>query len=155
MTADGYSFLYQGVVLSGSILYGGAGVYLAYRAVVRFASERAALVAAVLVTLGGNLVYYLTAEPSMSHAPSAFLSGLFFYAWIQGRERGAMGLRRAVLLGGGRVLTLPVLIQRSIVLNLEYAMGSALAAVLLVSVLLINILSIVLMRRLRVTRLAT
>jgi putative spermidine/putrescine transport system permease protein len=61
----------------------------------------------------------------------------------------------AVLLGGGRVLTLPVLIQRSIVLNLEYAMGSALAAVLLVSVLFINIVSVVLLRRLRITRLAT
>lgn len=55
----------------------------------------------------------------------------------------------AALLGAGRVLTLPVLIQRSIIVENRYAMGGTLALVLLVAVLLINIVSIVVLRRWR------
>lgn len=61
----------------------------------------------------------------------------------------------AVLLGGGRVLTLPVLIQRSIVLDLEYGLGASLSVVLLVSVLAINLLSVLLLRRMRIARSVT
>ena len=59
----------------------------------------------------------------------------------------------AALLGGGKVLTLPVVIERTIVLDSQYAMGGALSAILLVCVLLINIVSILLVRRLRAARL--
>lgn len=59
----------------------------------------------------------------------------------------------AALLGGGKVLTLPVVIERTIVLNSEYAMGGTLSAILLVAVLLINIVSVVAVQRLRAARL--
>lgn len=59
----------------------------------------------------------------------------------------------AALLGGGRVLTLPVLIQRTVILEVKYSMAGTLAAVLLASVLLINLLSVFMLRRLRATRL--
>ena len=59
----------------------------------------------------------------------------------------------AALLGGGRVFTLPVLIQRTVMMEIKYSMAGALAAVLLVTVLLINLLSIYLIRRLRSARL--
>ncbi len=55
----------------------------------------------------------------------------------------------AALLGAGRILTLPVLIQRSIIIENKYAMGGALAFVLLVSVMLINILSALVLGRWR------
>lgn len=58
----------------------------------------------------------------------------------------------AALLGGGRVLTLPVLIQRTIMLETRYAVGAALSAVLLVAVLAINIFSLIAVRRLSVAR---
>ena len=45
----------------------------------------------------------------------------------------------AVLLGGGRVLTLPVLIQRKIVFDVDYPLGSALSTALVVSVLVLNV----------------
>ena len=45
----------------------------------------------------------------------------------------------AVLLGGGRVLTLPVLIQRKIVFDVDYPLGSALSTALVVSVLVFNV----------------
>jgi putative spermidine/putrescine transport system permease protein len=58
----------------------------------------------------------------------------------------------AALLGAGRVLTLPVLIQRTIIVDNRYAMGGTLACVLLVSVMLINILSVLLLKRWRFAR---
>jgi putative spermidine/putrescine transport system permease protein len=45
----------------------------------------------------------------------------------------------AVLLGGGRVLTLPVLIQRKIVADVDYPLGSALSTTLLVVVFVLNV----------------
>lgn len=45
----------------------------------------------------------------------------------------------AVLMGGGRVLTLPVLIQQKIVQGSDYAMGAALSMTLLVVVFAINV----------------
>ncbi len=59
----------------------------------------------------------------------------------------------AALLGGGKVLTLPVIIERTLVLETRYAMAGTLSAVLLVSVLVINLLSVYLIRRMRSARL--
>ena len=59
----------------------------------------------------------------------------------------------AALLGGGRVFTLPVLIQRTLMMEVKYSMAGTLAAVLLIAVLIINLLSIFLFRRLRAARL--
>ena len=59
----------------------------------------------------------------------------------------------AALLGGGRVFTLPVLIQRTVMMEIKYSMAGTLAAVLLVTVLLINLLSIYLIRQLKSARL--
>lgn len=61
----------------------------------------------------------------------------------------------AALLGGGRVFTLPVLIQRTVMMDIKYSMGATIAAVLVVSVIAINILSIVLLRRMRAAHLVT
>lgn len=45
----------------------------------------------------------------------------------------------AVLLGGGRVRTIPVLIQQTIIQSTEYGLGAALSTTLLVLVFLINV----------------
>jgi len=55
----------------------------------------------------------------------------------------------AVLLGGGRVLTFPVLIHRKVILDVDYAMGATLSTVLLVFVLLVNLASVLLLRERR------
>jgi hypothetical protein len=94
---NGYGYLYQALVLSGSILYGGAGLLLTYRFASRLVTAQAALVGTVLVALAGNLVYYMTAEPSMAHSLSAFASGLFFYVWMRRRDKPGVGT--AVLYG--------------------------------------------------------
>ncbi len=59
----------------------------------------------------------------------------------------------AALLGGGRVFTLPVMIQRIVMMDIKYSMGATIAAVLLASVIVINLLSIYLLRRLRAAHL--
>ena len=56
----------------------------------------------------------------------------------------------AIILGGGKVLTLPVLVQRSLMMFNEYGMAAALSAVLLFVVLAINIFSVFAVTRLRV-----
>ena len=61
----------------------------------------------------------------------------------------------AALLGGGRVFTLPVLIQRTVMMEIKYSMAGTLAAVLLVTVLLIKLLSINLIRRMKSARLVS
>ena len=59
----------------------------------------------------------------------------------------------AALLGAGKVLTLPVLIQRTLLMDVKYGMAGALSALLLIAVLLINLGSVVVLRRFRATRL--
>lgn len=58
----------------------------------------------------------------------------------------------AALLGGGRVLTLPVLVQRTMLLDVKYGMSGALAGLLLLFVVLLNVASVVVLRRFRTTR---
>jgi len=94
---DGLNNFYQLFVLLGNILYGGAGLFLTYRLVQEFVAEEAALVATVLVVFAGNLVYYMTVAPYMSHPVSAFASGLFFYTWV--RRRKQPGVETAALYG--------------------------------------------------------
>ncbi len=95
---DGCGALYQAPVLAGSILYGGLGAWLCFRAALRLASRRASLAATLGVVLAGNAIYYLTVEPSMSHPLSMFASAAFFYVWVASRDR--RGVRRSLALGG-------------------------------------------------------
>ena len=53
----------------------------------------------------------------------------------------------AVLLGGGRVLTLPVVIQRKILLDVDYPIAATLSTLLVGVVFLINLASVLLVRR--------
>jgi putative spermidine/putrescine transport system permease protein len=65
-------------------------------------------------------------------APGLIIAGLVVFNL-------SMGAFTAVsLLGGGRILTLPVLIERTMILETKYAMAASLAGVLLVTVLLVN-----------------
>jgi putative spermidine/putrescine transport system permease protein len=58
----------------------------------------------------------------------------------------------AALLGGGRVLTLPVLIQRTMLLDVKYGLAGALAGLLLLFVIVLNLASVAILRRFRATR---
>jgi ABC-type spermidine/putrescine transport system permease subunit I len=51
------------------------------------------------------------------------------------------GFSSTALIGAGRVITLPVLVQRTVMLENGYGMGAALSALLLAIVLLINVVA--------------
>lgn len=53
----------------------------------------------------------------------------------------------AALIGGGKVFTLPVLIQQTMIMQTRYAMGATVSAVLMAVTLLINLLSVVLLAK--------
>lgn len=59
------------------------------------------------------------------------------------------GFSSTALLGAGRVLTVPVVIQRTMLLENNMGMAAALAALLLLSVLLINLASVAAVSRVR------
>ena len=61
----------------------------------------------------------------------------------------------AALLGGVLILTWPVLIQRTILLDVKYGMAGALAATLLLFVVVLNLVSIAILRRVRNLRTVT
>jgi putative spermidine/putrescine transport system permease protein len=54
----------------------------------------------------------------------------------------------AALIGGGKVFTLPVLIQQTVIMQTRYGMGATISAILMAATLLINGLSILAMARL-------
>lgn len=78
--------------------------------------------------------------------PGVTIGGLMIFNMCMG------AFTSAALLGGGRVFTLPVLIQRTVIMETKYSMGGTIAAILVVSVLLINLLSILILKRMRATR---
>ena len=47
----------------------------------------------------------------------------------------------AILLGGGRVLTLPILIQEKVMLDIEYGFGATLSTALLLVVFFLNVVA--------------
>jgi putative spermidine/putrescine transport system permease protein len=61
----------------------------------------------------------------------------------------------ATILGGGKVLTFPVLIQRTLIMFNDYGLAAALSAVLLLIVVLMNLASIVAVTRMRVASVGT
>jgi hypothetical protein len=86
---DGIGYIYQAPTLLGSITYGFAGVLLVYSSCRRFYSKPASACAAILIWLATNIIYYMIAEPSMSHACSFFAVALFLELWLRFRPTPA------------------------------------------------------------------
>ena len=78
--------------------------------------------------------------------PGIIASGLIGFNLCMG------AFTSAALIGAGRILTLPVLIQRTVIFDTRYGMGATLAVVLLVAGLTVNVLSIFLVTRLKAAR---
>jgi putative spermidine/putrescine transport system permease protein len=78
--------------------------------------------------------------------PGISVGGLMIFNMCMG------AFTSAALIGGGKVMTLPILIQRTIMMEVKYSMAATLAALLLFAVIAVNLLSIFLMRRMRAGR---
>ncbi|MBF0200642.1 MAG: glycosyltransferase family 39 protein [Desulfamplus sp.] len=97
LKSDGYTVLYQWFIGLGSIIYGLLGLILIYRICTFFFQKHVALISTSFVALGTNVFYYLTNEPTMSHAMSLFAVSLFAFISIQDTED--YDLKQMFLLG--------------------------------------------------------
>lgn len=93
---DGSGFPEQFACVIASVLAGCAAVALSYKTCRLYFDHRESLLAVLGLLGGSNLLYYLLAEPYMSHAASAFLTSLFVYLTL---SEPLVTSRRAVLLG--------------------------------------------------------
>ena len=83
---NGFFNPYQRAAGLGSLLYGFAALVLIYRLLCAHFSRRLAASAAILVTVGTFIVWYLVVDNSMSHGASMFAATLFLYTWHQRRD---------------------------------------------------------------------
>ena len=78
--------------------------------------------------------------------PGIVSSGLIVFNLCMG------AFTSAALIGAGKILTLPVLIQRTVIFDTRYGMGATLAVVLLLAGLLVNLFSLLAVSRLKAAR---
>jgi hypothetical protein len=94
---DGMGYVYQIPVLLGSMAYSFAGMLLLNQTCRRFFNAASSAFAVILTWFTTNLIYYMIAEPSMSHACSFFAAALFLSLWLSYRPDPTM--RQWFLLG--------------------------------------------------------
>jgi len=80
-STDGVGYLYEAAVCCGTIFYAGVGFVLMYRTARRLFEVRVALLATLAMWWATGAIYYIVAEPSMSHAPTIFSEALFLWLW--------------------------------------------------------------------------
>jgi len=83
--ADGLGMIYEASVCIGTIAYGTAGLLLTYGAVRRISPPHISLLSTMGMFAATPAIYYMVAEPSMSHIPSLFAVALFLRLWYPPR----------------------------------------------------------------------
>jgi Dolichyl-phosphate-mannose-protein mannosyltransferase len=116
VTADGFSAPYRIAMAFGTALYGFLSLFISFRIARKFAEERWALLAALAIWGASSLPVYMYFNPSWSHAHSAFVVALFFWYWLETRERRS--LPQWILLGAIAGLMLNVYYANAMVLTL-------------------------------------
>lgn len=97
ISLDGTGQLYQGITLLGSLSYGFAGLMLIHGSCRRFFGPAASALTVALIWMATNVIYYMVAEPSMSHTCSLFAVALLLELWLASRP--APTLRQWVAMG--------------------------------------------------------
>jgi hypothetical protein len=114
---SGYGPAHRNAVALGSLLYGFAAVLLIQDLLRRHFQEPTALAGALLVWATTFLHWYMVQQPTMSHAPSAFMAALALWLWDVQREGRStwrffvlglvLGLAMCVRWQNGVLLVLP------------------------------------------------
>ncbi|MFO7678978.1 MAG: glycosyltransferase family 39 protein [Chloroflexota bacterium] len=84
---EGVSYLYQAAALTGTIFYASVGFILIYQTTRRLFSVPSSLLAVLALWWAAPGIYYMIAEPSMSHGMTIFTSALFLFVWYPPREK--------------------------------------------------------------------
>jgi hypothetical protein len=83
--ADGFSRPYLFAMSIGTAFYGFLALLISFRFARSYFEERWALLSTLGIWLGSSLPAYIYAEPSWSHAHSAFAIALFLFYWDRTR----------------------------------------------------------------------
>ena len=83
---SGYGPSHRNAVALGNLLYGFAAMVLIYATLVRHFKNSTALLATLLVWGATFLHWYMVQQPTMSHAPSAFVAALVIWLWDRWRQ---------------------------------------------------------------------
>lgn len=78
---DGTGYIYEASICLGSIIYASIGFTMLYSVARKLGSVLAALVATLAMWWATQALYYIIAEPSMSHAATLFTVALFLFLW--------------------------------------------------------------------------
>lgn len=84
---DGYGPPYQIAVAFGTLVYGFAGLVLAWRVACDYFRRSIAFAAAATVCAGSFLLWYLTLDGTYAHGNSLFAVTLFLFVWHRTRGR--------------------------------------------------------------------
>lgn len=95
--ADGFSRPYLITMAVATAIYGFLGLWISFRLAGKYFAERWALLATLGIWFASSLPVYMYAEPSWSHAHSAFTVALFVWYWD--RTRQSRGLQQWTILG--------------------------------------------------------
>jgi hypothetical protein len=97
VSVDGTSFPYRQAVCVAGLFYGLLGCWFCYRLTRRIRPPPLATTAVVLTISGSFMLWYLVAEPTMTHAPSMAAVAGFVWLWLATRD--GRSLRSWALLG--------------------------------------------------------
>jgi hypothetical protein len=97
VSVDGTSFPYRQAVCIAGLFYGLLGCWFCYRITRRTRPPPLATAAVGLAVTGSFMIWYLVAEPTMTHAPSMAAVAGFVWLWLATRD--GRSLRAWALLG--------------------------------------------------------
>ena len=121
VASTGLGYLYEASACLGTVAYATVGFILTYRTTCQVLGRgfgRSALLSTLAMWWATSAIYYVVAEPSMSHGVTVFTMALFFYWWYRPDEVNtewrwvrlglAVGLTTLVRAQDGVVALIPI-----------------------------------------------
>ncbi len=102
---DGYSYPYVNAVCVSSLIWGFVAVVISFRVCRRYFSPHLAAISVCGLWLSSTLFWYTVFEPSMPHAPAAFVVSWFLWLWLELRKSPSLRLWIGLALLGGLVIS--------------------------------------------------
>ena len=116
--SDGFSQPYLVSMALATAIYGFLGLWLSFQMARSFVDEKWALLATLGVWFASSLTVYMYADPSWSHALSAFCVALFLWYWL--RTRDARTIVQWAVLGAISGLMLEVYFANTVFLIVPF-----------------------------------
>lgn len=92
VSVDGTSFPYRQAVCVAGLFYGLLGCWFCYRLTRRIRPAPLAAAAVALTIAGSFMLWYVVAEPTMTHAPSMAAVAGFVWLWLATRDARSLGM---------------------------------------------------------------